>query len=230
VRLSALLRLGSFILVAACAAQAPTRSPTAPGETYLEPNTEDQDGTPAYVHFEAVDMPLRVSVDWPREAARYASVAATREAVIAGLRVWETALAPAVPGFALELSEADPDAHIRIEWKRRIPGDASGHGGIGWALEDGKLLVFGGLEYTTETCPNVACRLTLDELTLLVAHEFGHALGLGHCLACDSIMSYEWDTRERVLVTGLDVATYQALVGTPNGLRVDSRRIGDPEP
>ena len=40
---------------------------------------------------------------------------------------------------------------------------------------------------------------------MLIAHEFGHVLGLGHCLDCDSAMNYSWETRDRVFVTQVDV-------------------------
>ena len=43
-----------------------------------------------------------------------------------------------------------------------------------------------------------------------VAIEFGHILGLGHCLDCDSAMNYSWHTRDRVFVTQTDV---EAVVG-----------------
>ena len=39
----------------------------------------------------------------------------------------------------------------------------------------------------------------------MIAHEFGHVLGLGHCLDCDSAMNYSWQTIGRVIVTGTDV-------------------------
>ncbi|MFP6564305.1 MAG: matrixin family metalloprotease, partial [Myxococcota bacterium] len=61
--------------------------------------------------------------------------------------------------------------------------------------------------------------LTLADVRLLAAHEFGHVLGLGHCLACDSAMNYEWNTRERVVVTETDIATLRALFAKPNGCR-----------
>ena len=66
-------------------------------ESYLQPNTEDTDGTAAYIHFEESDMPLRVFVDMPRQPARLASSKQTREAVLDGMRVWEKALAPTYP-------------------------------------------------------------------------------------------------------------------------------------
>jgi hypothetical protein len=67
----------------------------------------------------------------------------------------------------------------------------------------------------------VSCQLDLAELGLLVAHEFGHTLGLGHCLDCDSAMNYSWETRERTVVTEVDVRTILALYGLPNGTRSD---------
>jgi predicted Zn-dependent protease len=59
-----------------------------------------------------------------------------------------------------------------------------------------------------------------------VAHEFGHVLGLSHCLDCDSVMSYDWQTRGRTFVTELDVLTFRALMQQPNGFRVDGRPLG----
>ena len=47
--------------------------------------------------------------------------------------------------------------------------------------------------------------ITVDEIRLLVAHEFGHILGIGHCLECDSAMNYSWSTRGRIVVTAVDV-------------------------
>ena len=68
-------------------------------------------------------------------------------------------------------------------------------------------------------------RLRLEKIPILVAHEFGHVLGLGHCLECDAAMNYSWASRGRVIVTEEDVRAFLALVAQPNGVRVDGRRM-----
>jgi len=222
------LRFAAAVLAAATMSGA-TRGaePLDPKQTFVQPNTEDTDGTPAYIRFDVTDMPLRVSVDTPREPARYASLAATREAVLEGLKLWERALNPALPWFRLQIGENDPEARIQVQWRRRLAGTGTaGRGWISWSLEQGRLRVMGALEYTTATCEEVGCRLKADEITRVVAHEFGHTLGLLHCLSCDSIMNYSWETQRRTLVTELDVLTFRALNQMPNGLRVDMKRIG----
>jgi predicted Zn-dependent protease len=81
-------------------------------------------------------------------------------------------------------------------------------------MADGRPRVGGEIQISTT--PNLYTTLTVDEVRRLVAHEFGHVLGLGHCLDCDSAMNYAWHTRERVLVTDVDVRTFLALVAQPN--------------
>ena len=58
--------------------------------------------------------------------------------------------------------------------------------------------------------------LEVGQVSLLIAHEFGHVLGLGHCLDCDSAMNYSWATRGRIYVTELDIRTFLALVAQTN--------------
>lgn len=192
-----------------------------PEDGFLAPNAEDVDGTPAYIHYAREDMPIRVNVELPRLAARYASRDQTDAAVIAAIRGWETAIQPVVPWFELEIVRDDPDADIQVDWKTRITGDASGWGGIGWEIVDGRLRARGQLQYATKPCLDIRCQLDLRELQLLVAHEFGHTLGLGHCLDCDSAMNYSWETLERTYITEIDVQTIRALYEIPNGTRVD---------
>jgi predicted Zn-dependent protease len=199
----------------------PSRHEAAGDEGFLAPNAEDTDGTPMYVHFTADDMPLRVAVQMPKLAARYASLAQTRAAVVEAIQSWQTAIQPALPWFQLEIVDGETGANIVAEWRTRISGDAAGRGGIGWTVVDGKMRARGSLEYATKPCLDIRCQLELDQLKLLMIHEFGHTLGLRHCLSCDSAMSYNWETQKRVFITDLDVRTIVALYRMPNGTRAD---------
>jgi hypothetical protein len=192
-----------------------------PEDGFLAANAEDVDGAAAYVHFTEADMPLRVDVELPRLAARYASREQTDAAVIEAIRLWEAAIQPVVPWFRIEIVRDDPGAHVQVDWKTRIGGEAAGWGGTSWRAVDGRLEVRGRLEYATKPCLEISCHLDLAELRLIVAHEFGHTLGLGHCLDCDSAMNYSWETRERLFVTDTDARTIRALFAIPNGTRVD---------
>ena len=197
---------------------APIRPDDADG--FLQPNAEDVDGAPMYVHYTEADMPLRVDVQLPKLAARYASREETDAAVIEAIRSWETAIQRVLPWFRLEIVRGVHDADIAVEWKTRISG-AAGWGGVDWSVDHGRLRVRGRLEYATKPCIAIECQLDLPHLKLLVTHEFGHTLGLGHCLDCDSAMNYSWETLERVLITDVDVRTIQALYSLPNGTRTD---------
>ena len=233
------------VLALACAAERPTAlgNSTAPApeaatpesdaraeakpvlvietDGFLAPNATDVDGTPAYVHYPRERMPIRVSVELPRLAALNASREKTDAAVIDGIRLWETAIQRALPWIALEIVRDDPRADIQVDWKTRVVGSASGYGGIGWRVKDGTLHVTSSFEYATKPCNHPVCQLELDQLRFLVAHEFGHTLGLLHCLDCDSAMNYSWETIERTRVTEIDVRTIKALYEIPNGTRVD---------
>jgi hypothetical protein len=192
---------------------------------FLAPNTSDSDGAPAYVHFPRESMPIRVSVELPRLAALNASREETDAAVIDGMRMWEAAIQRELPWFALEIVRDDPGAEVQVDWKTRMVGSASGRGGIGWATRDGVMRVTGAFEYATKPCNHPVCQLELDQLRFLVAHEFGHTLGLMHCLDCDSAMNYSWQTIGRTFVTEVDVRTIVALYQIPNGTRADGTRM-----
>jgi hypothetical protein len=207
-RVRAALVLG-LVAARSAAAEAP--------DGYLQPNVADADGAPGFVHVTESDMPLVVALPKPGLAPAYASRAEGREAAVEGIRSWETALRPALPWFRIEFVEKDPAAAVQVRWKRRIAGEFGGIGGIGWRVEGGRLRVGGSLEVEMANSTLFTC----DWIARLVAHEFGHVLGLGHCHECESVMNYAYEARERV--TALDVATFVALTRRRSGQRVDGR-------
>jgi hypothetical protein len=206
-------------------ASASPREPIDPASTFMGPNVEDRDGTPAYIHLTEHDMPLRVSIGYPKLAPRFGSREDGRIAAIDAIRLWESAIQPHLCWFRLEFVEKDESAAVQVIWKRRITGPYAGFGGLRYVVRDGRLWVGGEMQISTSPSGSAGleARLRLAEIPFLVAHEFGHVLGLGHCLECDAAMNYSWATLGRVIVTDEDVRAFLALVDQPNGTRVDGR-------
>lgn len=179
--------------------------------SYLVPNFRKT----GYMHVTPADMPFRIAIGHPRNPPKYGSREEARAAAIEGILLWQDAIQEKVPWFALEFVAEDPNAPVQVEWKRRTTGSADGR--AWWICEahEGRLRVGGRIEIAIRQSPT-SQPLTVPEIRLLAAHEFGHVLGLRHCLECDSAMNYAWHTKDRVLVTDTDVYTFQDLLSKPN--------------
>ena len=194
-------------------------------ETFEAPNWRDDDGTAAYIHVTEADMPLRISIGYPKQPPLHGSRREGREIAIRAMRRWEQALQPHLAWFQLEFTEDDDEAPVQARWKRRMSGDAAARGWIALSAVDGAARVGGGMDISTKPNVHTANPIRMDELERIVAHEFGHVLGLGHCFHCESIMNYSGETVNRLYVSDLDVRTFLALLERPNGMRVDGARL-----
>jgi len=192
--------------------------PLDPETGFLAPNTQDLSGAPAYVHFTPEDMPLRVNVDMPLQGARYNSREVTDAAIVSAVRSWEAAARSVLPWFRIEIVRGDREAAaVHVQAKKSLADDALARGGISWETGTGRVRARGWLEYSTGRCAELYCQVDLDALSRAVLHEFGHTLGLGHCLGCDSMMSDAWRTATAPRITDVDLRTLRALYALPNG-------------
>jgi predicted aspartyl protease len=192
---------------------------------YLEPNVVDVDGTPAFVHFGERDMPLTVAIPLPDSSAIGSWPEDTRRAAVSGFNAWAYAIRRILPWFELDVHEEHPDPDIAVRWSRRPRGYLPARGAIGYRIEEGSLRVTGEIVLSTQPIPSQRARVSPGELRVHAMHAFGSALGLPDCRRCDSMMSLAWRRRDSFVVSDLDLRTFEALVQTPNGLRVDGGQL-----
>ncbi len=206
--------------IQAVAQDAPTAAnEIPPGEGTIEEflGCELKNGDHPFVNVSPSDMPWRVSIGMPYNSPKYGSRQQGREAAIAAMRQWETAIQTELPWFKLEFAKKDRKAQVQIKWKRRTTGSAVGRAGP-TCWQEGDILRAGGrMEVSVQPCPTCKA-LTVDEISMLIAHEFGHVLGLGHCLSCDSAMNYSWETRNRIFVTQTDITAIKKRFTAPTSL------------
>lgn len=66
----------------------------------------------------------------------------------------------------------------------------------------------------------------ITELTKVIAHEFGHALGVGHVEGEESLMYYLMaEQPDTLILSGADKTAFVTICGTGTGLEYEMRRI-----
>lgn len=187
---------------------------------YLEPNARDASGAPIFLHFDPALVPLRVSVALPETPASDGSAEQTRDAAIAGMREWETAIRRIRPDFRLDFGRDDAGAPIQVTWSDRPPGYSGGSGTVEAVVVDGVTRTEGRVILAAKPLPGRGETLSLAAVYTHAVHAFGGALGLGYCQQCDSVRSMGWMLRDGAArPTDVDLRTLEALLAKPNGER-----------
>ena len=157
---------------------------------------------------------LTVRVPLPDFESR-AKAAELQRAVVRGLQAWQG------HPFGLVIqtgSGGGRAADIEIAWSRTLGGRQIGETNLklGWAGGKPHLEVT-GLRLTTRSPRNPSTHLTERQISLVAAHEMGHALGLPHSDASTDVM-YPTNTANRLSTR--DYRTMEAFYELPNGAEI----------
>lgn len=87
----------------------------------------------------------------------------------------------------LEFVERDDEAPVQVLGKWRVVGPWSAFGGPSHEIRRNCIRMAGRIQLTVRA--SVESHLTVAEIHGMAAQEFGHVLGLEHCLRCDSMMN-----------------------------------------
>lgn len=194
-------------------------------QLFLAPNVVDADGAPAIVHFTRADMPLRVAIGPNPLHARDQTPEETVRLAIRCLQIWEGQIRRLYPWFKLAFVEPDPEAPIQIEWKGRGRYFLPAFGEIHHRVEGGRLGVRGVVTLAPQPIPGQDTRVHPGAFAYWTIHAAGRALGLPDCWDCDSVMSMDFLRRGEMLPSSVDLRSFEALMETPNGLRIDGRPL-----
>lgn len=157
---------------------------------------------------------LTVHVPLPDFETR-AKAAELQRAAVRGIQAWQ-----GHPfGLTIQTGPArEQVADIEIVWSQTLGGLQIGVARTYWSWKAGKphFKVL-GLSLTTRAPSRPSLHLTERQVSLVAAHEMGHALGLPHSDATTDVM-YPTNTASRLSTR--DYRTMQAFYSLPNGAEI----------
>ncbi len=157
---------------------------------------------------------LTVRVPLPDFESRVDAMALQRAAV-RGIEAWQG------HPFGLSIqtgSGGGRPADIEVEWHRTLGGTQLGLARTQWRWVAGKAeFEVMGLSLSTRSPRNSMRLLTARQVSLVAAHEMGHALGLPHSDSRTDVM-YPTNTANRLSTR--DYRTMEAVYRLPNGAEI----------
>ncbi|GMR14177.1 MAG: hypothetical protein BMS9Abin29_2416 [Gemmatimonadota bacterium] len=138
-----------------------------------------------------------------------------QRAAVRGIQAWQ-----GHPfGLAIQTgSGGGRTADIQVVWSQTLGGRQIGVARTEWSWEAGKpRFEVLGLRLTTRAPSRPTRYLTVRQVSLVAAHEMGHALGLPHSDATTDVM-YRTNTANRLSTR--DYRTMEAFYRLPNGAEI----------
>lgn len=156
---------------------------------------------------------LVVVVEFP-EHEPSARARELQRAAVRGLQAWQGKPFPMTIQDREATRSATPD--ITVRWQRQLDGTALGLTRTRWEAQPGKDGSFSSVEIilATRNPFNPRFEIASEDLTLVAAHEMGHALGLPHS---DDTADVMFPKNTASHLTAQDYRTLQALYALPNG-------------
>ena len=137
-----------------------------------------------------------------------------QRAAVRGIQAWSGHPFP----LSIQTRQRGGIPDVTVEWVRSLGGGRLGHAQVEWIREGEEIrLTVKSLALVTHHPYDSDREMTPEEITLVAAHEMGHALGLPHSDDPRDLM-YPQNTAARL--SSQDYKTLEAVYSLPNGAEI----------